>query len=222
MWSQRRQPTRLPRPWDSPGKNTGVGCHFLLQCMRVKSESEDVQSCPTLSYPMDCSLPGSSVHGIFQARVLEWGAIAFSKYILEPSNHDHWYMSMITEWIGSSKDRCKDVYTNTIHLVRNNQMSTCGRICNYPYSGMLYSNGNEHTTATHNFNESQKREVGQKWFHYNEEKLISGIKCQNNAYFWGGSGGSTWREHEGDSWILVVTYFLIWMVVTWVCSPCEI
>jgi len=76
---QRQQPTRLPRPWDSPGKNTGVGCHFLLQCMKVKTESEVIQSCPTLSDPMDCSLPGSSVHGIFQARVLEWGAIAFSE-----------------------------------------------------------------------------------------------------------------------------------------------
>ena len=74
----RRQPTRSRRPWDSPGKNTGVGCHFLLQCMKVKSESEGAQSCPTVSDPMDCSLPGSSVHGIFQARVLEWGAIAFS------------------------------------------------------------------------------------------------------------------------------------------------
>ena len=73
----RWQPTRLPHLWDSPGKNTGVGCHFLLQCMKVKSESEVAQSCPTLSDPMDCSLPGSSVHGIFQARVLEWGAIAF-------------------------------------------------------------------------------------------------------------------------------------------------
>ena len=72
------QPTRLPRPWDSPGKNTGVGCHFLLQCMKVKSESEVAQSCLTLSDPMDCSPPGSSIHGIFQARVLEWGAIAFS------------------------------------------------------------------------------------------------------------------------------------------------
>ena len=66
------------RPWDSPGKNTGVGCHFLLQCMKVKSESEVAQLCPTLIDPMDCSPPGSSVHGIFQARVLEWGAIAFS------------------------------------------------------------------------------------------------------------------------------------------------
>ena len=77
MWPHRRQPTRLSCPWDSPGKNTGVGCHFLLQCMKVKSESEVAQSCPTLRHPMDCSLPGSSVHGIFQARVLEWGAIAF-------------------------------------------------------------------------------------------------------------------------------------------------
>ena len=73
-----RQPARLPRPWDSPGKNTGVGCHFLLQCVKVKSESEVAQSCQTLSDPMDCSPPGSSIHGIFQARVLEWGAIAFS------------------------------------------------------------------------------------------------------------------------------------------------
>ena len=64
--------------WDFPGKSTGVGCHFLLQCMKVKSESEVTQSCPTLSDPMDCSLPGSSAHGIFQARVLEWSAIAFS------------------------------------------------------------------------------------------------------------------------------------------------
>ena len=127
----RQQPTRLPRPWDSPGKNTGVGCHFLLQYMKVKSESEVAQSCPTLvtlwtaayqappsmgfsrqntewvaisfsnagkwkvkvkllshiwlSNLMDCSLPGSSVHGMFQARVLEWGAIAFSKIYYEDS-----------------------------------------------------------------------------------------------------------------------------------------
>ena len=74
----RRQPTRPRRPWDSPGKNTGVGCHFLLQCMKVKSESEVTQSYQTFRDPMNCSLPGSSVHGIFQARVLEWGAIAFS------------------------------------------------------------------------------------------------------------------------------------------------
>ena len=73
-----RQPTRLPYRWDSPGKNTGVGCHFRLQCMKVKSESEVAQLCSTLSDPMDCSPIGSSVHGIFQARVLEWGAIASS------------------------------------------------------------------------------------------------------------------------------------------------
>ena len=79
---QRRQPTRFPCPLDSPDKNTGVGCHVLLQCMKVKSESEVTQSCPTLSDPMDCSLPGSSVHGIFQARVLEWVGIAFSEKTL--------------------------------------------------------------------------------------------------------------------------------------------
>ena len=74
----RRQPARLPRPCDSLGKNTGVDCHFLLQCMKGKIESEVAQSCPTLRDPMDCSLPGSSIRGIFQARELEWGAIAFS------------------------------------------------------------------------------------------------------------------------------------------------
>ena len=81
VWSHRQQPTRLPRPWDSPGKNTWVGCRFLLQCIKVKSESEVAQSCLTLCNPMDWSLPGSSIHGIFQARVLEWGAIAFSEAV---------------------------------------------------------------------------------------------------------------------------------------------
>ena len=79
----KRQPTRLYRPWDSPGKNTGVGCHFLVQCMKVKSESEVAQSCPTLRDPMDCSPPGSSVHGIFQARVLEWVSLLCSKVLLK-------------------------------------------------------------------------------------------------------------------------------------------
>ena len=78
MWPHTQQPTRLPHPWDSPGKNTGVGCHFLLHCMKVKSGSEVAQSCLTLSDPMDRSPPGPSIHGIFQARVLEWGTIAFS------------------------------------------------------------------------------------------------------------------------------------------------
>ena len=76
--THRWQPTRLRRPWDSPGKNTGVGCHFLLQHMKVKSESEVAQSCLTLCDPMDWSPSGSSIYGIFQARVLEWGAITFS------------------------------------------------------------------------------------------------------------------------------------------------
>ena len=81
VWPHRRQPIRLPGPWGSPGKNTGVGRHFLLQCMKVKSESEVAQSCPTPSHPMACSPAGSSVHGICQARVLEWVAI-WAKAIL--------------------------------------------------------------------------------------------------------------------------------------------
>ena len=86
-------PRGSPCAWDSPGKNTGVGCHFLIQCMKMKSESEVAQSCPTRQDPMDCSLPGSSVHGIFQARVLEWGAIAFSRG-LGTLNSD-WSVSLI-------------------------------------------------------------------------------------------------------------------------------
>ena len=105
---QRRQPTRLPRPWDSPGKNTGVGCHFLLQYMKVKSESEVAQSCPTLSDPMDCSLPGSSVHGIFQARVLEWGAIAFSKGL----NLVFWIAGRVfTSWTTREAQKLKVKFT---------------------------------------------------------------------------------------------------------------
>ena len=101
-------PTRLPRPWDSPGRNTGVGCHFL-HCVKVKSESDVAQSCPTLSNPMDCSLSGSSTHGIFQARVLEWGAIAFSEGMATHSNIPAWRIpwtspgghkeSDTTEWL---------------------------------------------------------------------------------------------------------------------------
>ena len=91
----RRQPTRLPRPWDSPGKNTGVGCHFLLQCMKVKSKSEVAQLCLTLSDPMDCSLPGTSIHGIFQVRVLEWGAIAFSVHLSKWSLSNQMFKSTV-------------------------------------------------------------------------------------------------------------------------------
>ena len=94
MQPHRQQPTRLLHPWDSPGKNTGVSCHFLLQCMKVKSESEVTQSCLTLRDPMDCSPPGSSIHGSFQARVLEWGAIAFS--MLRTGQVQ---MSLTSKWI---------------------------------------------------------------------------------------------------------------------------
>ena len=82
----RRKPTRLRCPWDSPSKNTGVGCHFLLQCMKVKSENEVGQSCSTLHDPIDSSPPGSAVPGIFQASILEWGAISFSiRLFYQPS-----------------------------------------------------------------------------------------------------------------------------------------
>ena len=104
------QPTRLPHPWDSPGKSTGVGCHFLLQCMKVKSGSEVAQSCPTLSDSIDCSLPGSSVHGIFRARILEWVAIVFSIAFLEWfSNEPNSFLIIRWEiWILGDGIQCTD------------------------------------------------------------------------------------------------------------------
>ena len=105
-------PTRFPRPWGSPGKNTGVGCHFLFQCMKMKSESEVTQSCPTLSDPMDCSLPGASVHGIFQATVLEWVAIAFSMKPLTT-----FQISLISDLgVGVSKAQWKPVWAWASHV----------------------------------------------------------------------------------------------------------
>ena len=101
----RWQPIRLPRPWDSPGKNSGVGCHFLLQCTKVKNESEVAQLCPTPSDPMDYTLPGSSVRGIFQARVLEWGAIAFSR--LKPSLKDFEHVNELN---------CMQLFENSLGL----------------------------------------------------------------------------------------------------------
>ena len=118
----RWQPTRLPCPWDSPGKNTGVGCHFLLQCMKVKSEREVAQWYPTLSDPMDCNLPGSSIHGIFQARVLEWGAIVFSKSTLSHIQNKHQKdISEIgrarnSEILGKKKKLAKMVRMNILKL----------------------------------------------------------------------------------------------------------
>ena len=97
----RRQPTRLPRPWDSPGKNTGVGCHFLLQCMKGKSEREVSQSCPTLGHPMDCSPPGSSVHGISQARILEWVAMPSSRGIF-PTQGSNPHLLHLPHWQADS------------------------------------------------------------------------------------------------------------------------
>ena len=99
----------LPHPWDSPGKNTGVGCHFLLQCMKVKSESEVAQSCPTLSDPTDCSLPGSSTHGIFQARVLEWGAIAWHTV----STQKHPFLRLCYRWRVTSSEVLSNLLKGT-------------------------------------------------------------------------------------------------------------
>ena len=133
MRPHRRQPTRLPRPWDSPGKDTGVGCHFLLQCLKVKSESEVAQLCPTLSDPTDCSPPGSSVHRIFQARVLEWGAIAFSeRFIRECHNQNQ----MCTY-------RCVQTQTHTdtyIFFPQENFNSECITACKR--TGSEYRNAN--------------------------------------------------------------------------------
>ena len=103
----RQEPTRLPCPWDSPGKNTGVGCHFFLQCMKVKSESEVAQTCLTRSNSTDCSLPGSSIHGIFQARVLEWGAIAF--LTRGHSRVNKWpNFNIVSQGIGRPEERERD------------------------------------------------------------------------------------------------------------------
>ena len=117
---QRRQPTRLLCPWDSPGKNTGGGCHFLLQCMKVKSESEVAQSCPTPSDPMHGSLPCSSIHGILQARVLEWVSISFSRGSSWP--RDQTQISCIV-------GRCFTVWaTSKVHIRK--ERGTRGQIVN--------------------------------------------------------------------------------------------
>ena len=133
----RRQPTRPRRPWDSPGKNTGVGCHFLLQCIKVKNESEVAQLCLTLSGPMDCSLPDSSIHGIFQARALEWAAIAFSNKKLEPLKfqtdifHFLWkvwhfssspYTCSLTKLVSTKLMLCSCFHNNTLY---NNYFPVC-------------------------------------------------------------------------------------------------
>ena len=112
----RRQSTRLPCPWDPPGKNTGVGCHFLLQGMKVKSESEVAQSCPTPSDPMDYGPPGSSIHGIFQARVLEWGAIAFSIRLFICSLSNSWYF---LSYLVIKEMQCSDTTKQPMKLQRH-------------------------------------------------------------------------------------------------------
>ena len=136
--SHRRKPTRLPRPWDSPGKNPGLGCHFLLQYMKVKSKREVAQSSPTLSDPMDYSLPGSSVLGIFQARVLEWGAIAFSKYLISWGKHliswgKHLYsipIGYIHTWEG--------IFGSTMIFALRSEMQACSAVQIMPFIPLLF------------------------------------------------------------------------------------
>ena len=131
----RWQPTRLPRPWDSPGKNTGVGCHFPLQCVKVKSESEVAQSCSTLRDTMDGSLPGSSAHGIFQARVLEWGAIAFSFTACKghsqnttPSSTITWELMFVLHRPGTCASGTLGDLTGSTHLLRGRGRPSVHRI----------------------------------------------------------------------------------------------
>ena len=133
--TQRLEPTRLPHPWDSPGKNTGVDCHFLLQSMKVKSESKIIQSCPTLRNPMDCSLPGSSIHGIFQARVLEWGAIAFSG-----THHNNLYIN----WCWATESQVKTSYRGENSL-KYFGLAKKVDIIHFPISRALH--GLNHTTS---------------------------------------------------------------------------
>ena len=148
----RRQPTRLPHPWDSPGKNTGVGCHFLLQCMKVKSQSEVAQLCPTLSDPVDCSLPGSSIHGIVQARVLEWGAIAFSPVGTKTYLYTRLYgIHLTTLYLGLFCTRhctCEGLGSGSVRLALPYAAHSPSVLCRKPCKGQLLSSVNKHFFAS--------------------------------------------------------------------------
>ena len=197
MRPHRWQLNRLPCPWDSPGKNTGVGCHFLLQCLKVKRESEVAQSCPTPSNPMDCSPPGSSIHGIFQARVLEWGAIAFSvtgkqifvTYLV------HWHDKRIYVCTGGplkgnfSVLKCLEkvlekefIFGLTveelleIYLVDKQSGATLGKV-----------NPSANVTRLKKHNTFKKK--------------CSGITCKD-------SGWEPWNEADSSSWIHTASYLL--------------
>ena len=155
MRPHRRQPTRLPRPRGSPGKNNGVGCHFLLQCMKLKTESEVAQSCLTLSDPMDCSLPGSRVHGICQARVLEWGAIAFSygRMNAEPSQSPPrgWRRGSASLGTPSAPPRLRLGASPALHLLRvgskaRRRSSAALLLSRWPDARLPH--GNEHAAST--------------------------------------------------------------------------
>ena len=168
----RGQPTRLLCPWDSPGKNTGVGCHFLLQCMKVKSESEVALSCPTLSDPMDWSLRGSSIHGIFQARVLEWGAIAFS----EPLTCLHINSgNIVNYWAWTTQ-----CYRWTVGDLKKN--CVCAHVILF-LSDIIY------TLVVRTYKHKKR---------WSTQSPNTHNKCQewNNHNFWGGKGGRNDRRDQ--------------------------
>ena len=148
MRPHRQQPTRLPRPWDSPGKNSGVGCNFLLQWMKVKRESRSV--CLTVSNPMDCSPPGSSAHGIFQARVLGWGAIAFSEANLDVWQTNWSFMDskrqgFYRDFIKKSSEvhvkvKCESV-SCSVRLLRTNSFATPWTVAHQAPLSVEFSRG---------------------------------------------------------------------------------
>ena len=149
MRPHRRQPIRLPCPWDSQGKNTGVSCHFLLQCMKVKSESEVARSCPTLSNPMDCSRPGSSVHGIFQARVLEWGAVAFSNLTSMQSTNAECQAGSNSSWNKDYQEKYNNlIYTDNTTLMVIHSSILAWRIPWTEEPGRLKSMGLQESDTT--------------------------------------------------------------------------
>ena len=146
VWPYGLQPTRLLRPCDSPGKNTGVGCHFLLQCMKVESESEVIQSCLTLSDPMDCSLPDSSIHGIFRATGLKWGSIAFSLITVVL------YYCLKT----------RDLISSALFFFNRIALTICGLLCSHAKMGTIKDRNGKHL-------KKQSEVIKKRWQEYTEE-----------------------------------------------------
>ena len=184
----RRKPTRLPRPWDSLGKNTGVGRHFLLQCVKGKSESEVTQSCPILSDPMDCSLPGSAIHGIFQARVLEWGAIAFSETVPVSSNSK---MLQLVPSFGKSSQPLKECLLKGTGIC---EIKAC--LINQREQTILEHPGNTHFCALRKnkaLTQFDAQEFVPACYGYGVVKYFTNLKVVNTNILESNWGHSLWR-----------------------------